>query len=349
MTRRKDGRWVKSIRLNNKKIYFYSSEENEKRAERDINKQILAFKDKDYSEKHCFKELVSQVVDYAAENNDYYTWQSYKNAARYLEDFGEDNIEDIEPLELQSVLDDMAEKNLSLSMIKKVKVVISLTYEKAILNGCKIMNFSKSLKIPKNTKKPKKVSALGKDDIKKIIAGADLPFGMFAYILCFTGLRPEELLALQKSDINLSESEISINKVVSFRSNTSVIEENAKTDLSVTNITILPFIKQKLSEYIKPLKKDDYLFGGTNTISKTAYRKRWVKYRNLAGLAEVTPYQCRHTFSQLAYKSNVDVKTHQALMRHKNVQTSLNTYTDFDREENLKNVGQIDEYISQNF
>lgn len=348
MTQRKDGRWVKTIRYNNKKMFFYSSEDTEKKAERDINRQILAFKEKDFSEKHNFGKLMEQVVEYAEENNDYYTWQSYKNAARYLEDLSDEDIEDVSPLELQAILDEMAGKDYSISLIKKVKCIISLVYDKAILNGAQIMNFSKSLKVPKSAKKPKKILPLTNEEIKKVIDGADLPFGMFAYLLCFTGMRPEELLAIRKYDVKLKEDIISINKVVSFRSNASVIEEAAKTDLAVSDITIMPFIKDKLKSYMKGMREDDFLFGGEKSISKTAYRKRWEKYKKLSGL-EITPYQCRHTFSQLAYKSSVDVKTHQALMRHANVQTSLNTYTDFDRAENLKNVGKINTYIEETF
>lgn len=43
MKKRKDGRYLKVVTINGKRLYFYSSKTTEPQAERDINRQILAY------------------------------------------------------------------------------------------------------------------------------------------------------------------------------------------------------------------------------------------------------------------------------------------------------------------
>ena len=47
MTRRKDGRWQKSITINGKRVFFYSSEPTERKALKDIEQQLLAYTEKE--------------------------------------------------------------------------------------------------------------------------------------------------------------------------------------------------------------------------------------------------------------------------------------------------------------
>ena len=43
MKKRKDGRYLKVVTINGKRLYFYSSKTTEQQAERDINRQILSY------------------------------------------------------------------------------------------------------------------------------------------------------------------------------------------------------------------------------------------------------------------------------------------------------------------
>ena len=56
MKQRKDGRWQKVFTVNGKRICFYSSESTEKKAIRDIERQLLNYREKEEKGK-TFEEV----------------------------------------------------------------------------------------------------------------------------------------------------------------------------------------------------------------------------------------------------------------------------------------------------
>lgn len=62
MKQRADGRWEKTKRINGKTIHFYSSEPTQRKAERDIERQIISYSQK-RSETAQSKLLFSSVAD----------------------------------------------------------------------------------------------------------------------------------------------------------------------------------------------------------------------------------------------------------------------------------------------
>ena len=345
MTQRKDGRWQKVITINGKKKTFYSTEPTEKRAERDIQRKILEYDSALHTEKHRFGNIVENVLEDKRQEVENQTYQCYYYAAKHLSPFYDDNIEDISPIQFRAFLDDLARSGSSKSQIQKIRIVASLACDKAILNGINIINFAQLIKLPKKAKKPEQKKPISDEEIAAIVANTSLPFGMFAYILLFTGMRRGELLALQKQDIDLERNIIKVTKAVEYPSNQAVIKA-PKTENSSRDIPIMPFIKDSLQEYINPLAPTDFLFEGETPISKTAVRKRWLAYTKLSGI-NATPHQLRHTFSNLAYRSGTDAKTHQGLLGHSNVQTSLNIYTSFDHDMQAQSISKTNNLVEK--
>lgn len=345
MTQRKDGRWQKIITINGKKKTFYSKEPTEKRAERDIQRQILVYDSSLNIEKHRFGKIVEAVLEDKRQEVENQTYQCYYYAAKHLEPFYDDNIEDISPVQFRVFLDELARTGKSKSQIQKIRIVASLACDRAIINGINIINFAQLIKLPKKAKKPEQKKPISDDDIASIVECADLPFGMFAYILLFTGMRRGELLALQKQDIDFERNIIKVTKAVEYPSNQAVIK-TPKTENSIRDIPIMPFIRDKLKEFTDPLKPADFLFEGETPISKTAVRKRWIAYTRLACI-NATPHQLRHTFSNLAYRSGTDAKTHQGLLGHSNVQTSLNIYTSFDNDVQAQSISKTNNLVEK--
>ena len=63
-------------------------------------------------------------------------------------------------------------------------------------------------------------------------------------------------------------------------------------------------------------------------------RKRWARY--IKGIdVNITQHQLRHAYSFLLYRSGIDVKTAQYLLGHSNYATTMNIYTDFDKEKTI--------------
>lgn len=345
MTQRKDGRWQKVITINGKKKTFYSTEPTEKRAERDIQKKILEYDSALHTDKHRFGNIVENVLEDKRQEVENQTYQCYYYAAKHLSPFYDDNIEDISPIQFRAFLDDLARGGRSKSQIQKIRIVASLACDNAILNGINIINFAQLIKLPKKAKKPEQKKPISDDEIAAIVHNASLPFGMFAFLLLFTGMRRGELLALQKQDIDFERNIIKVTKAVEYPSNQAVIK-TPKTENSIRDIPIMPFIKDSLQEYINPLAPTDFLFEGETPISKTAVRKRWLSYTKLSGI-NATPHQLRHTFSNLAYRSGTDAKTHQGLLGHSNVQTSLNIYTSFDHDMQAQSISKTNNLVEK--
>ena len=59
MRKRADGRYVKTVTINNKRIYFYSTAKTERQAERDFNAQLLAYEEKE-REAYSFKNIADK-------------------------------------------------------------------------------------------------------------------------------------------------------------------------------------------------------------------------------------------------------------------------------------------------
>lgn len=86
LTKRKDGRWQYNKRINGVCKTFYSTEPNERRAEKDIEKQLLSFNMEDYRKKHNFMELAKQVIEEKSHTVQWTTIEMYEDAMNRLSD-----------------------------------------------------------------------------------------------------------------------------------------------------------------------------------------------------------------------------------------------------------------------
>ncbi len=330
MKKRADGLWEKTATIGGKRVHFYSSEPTEKRALSDFARQMLAYQDEQHNLKHNFGSIVNIVLEKKGREVEDATYKTYLYASYKLRDLFSYDIEDITPLRFSALLEELATQQYSRSGIAKVKVLASLACDEAILNGVNVQNFAAGTKIPKKAKKAEQKDPITDEEIKTIHDNVNEPFGMFPFLLIFTGMRKGEALALQKKDIDFHNGMIHVTKAVTFPVNQAEIKAT-KTRSSVRSIPIMPLLWDRLAEYVSQMKPTDYLFGGEVPISKTAVVKRWAQYAKKTGI-NATPHQLRHTFSYLQYRSGTDAKTLQGLLGHSNVQTSLNIYTKFNEQ-----------------
>ncbi len=147
-------------------------------------------------------------------------------------------------------------------------------------------------------------------------------------IMLYTGLRPQEVYALSKSDIDLENMQISINKSVG---STSTLERQivpVKTIYSDAIVPISTQLKPILEQMITWSKNDELLLADIDgkpfdidlvcTLIVNVSRKCKSKY----GFT-FNQYKLRHLFSKDLFEANVNPKVIQALMRHANENMSL--------------------------
>ena len=347
MKRRPDGRWQKRKTIDGKSIVFYSTKETERQAIKDIEAQMLRYAEKEKRQKHNFKILGEKALDYQSKAIEYNTLQSYVYSFRYLEPLYDFDIEDISSLTVQKLIDDMVyEYGYSFSAVSKAKIVFGIIMNyAAVQEGLPIINFSKSIKIPR---KARKGSLIAPPDMIRsvIIDNADkTDFGMWAMCLLCLGLRRGELAALQLKHIDFEKNEINIVQSVEFLVNQPNIK-STKTEESENSVPILSIIRPYLAKMCENLSPDDYLFGKDKPLTKTQIDKRLKKYCSEIGHT-FTSHQLRHAYAKLLYEAGVDVKTMQRLLRHKNFTTTMNIYTEFSKNKLNDSVGKINDFISK--
>ena len=348
ITRRKDGRAMKTVTINGKKKTFYSSEPNDKKAEKDILQQILTYDQKQEFEKHNFLSLAEAMLERKERSVGYNSIVCYQMALKHLERFYKYNIEDITPSMLQNLLDDMALQKYSFSAISKTRTTFGMILNYAILQDIPITNFMKSIQTPKNAQKGHVTSP---DDlvIETIINNStSLDFGLWAMMLLCTGLRRGELAAIRKKDIDFDEDLISVTQTVVYVSNQPHIKSTPKSESGIRTAPILNILKPLLHKHCSGLKPDEFIFGKEKPLTKTQLIKRWDKYCKTIG-HNFNMHQLRHAHAKLLYKAGIDPKTMQKLLGHADFSTTMNIYTDFAEEVTAASVEKLNDYTRSTY
>lgn len=345
MKKRPDGRWCKVKTINGKRITFYSGKDTERQAEKDIENQMMTYTSNIYKQSHNFFVLAEKVIALKETTTGFKNVESYKVALKHLTEFYEMDIENIKPSMVQKIIGKMASREYSFSSVSKVKTFLSVVFDYAIVHeDAAIQNFMSSIKIPKSAKKGKVTSPPEFARNKILEYGTNVEFGLWAIMLLCTGLRRGELDALKPSNINFEKNEINPTHSVEFIHNQPHVKDRLKTDASEATVPILDILKPYLVEVCQKTDKDSFIFGGAKPLTETQIKKRWNKYCKCIG-CNFKVHQLRHAFALLLYEAGVDVKTAQRLLRHSDIRTTMNIYTDFSNKMTKKAIEKVDMYI----
>ncbi|MBE6904329.1 MAG: site-specific integrase [Ruminococcaceae bacterium] len=321
MKQRSDGRWAKKKKINGKEVFFYSSAKTERLAIKDIENQVINYMSQDFEEKHNFKNLGEKMLVQKEKTVSYNTLKGYKEIFAKLNVFYDKDIESITIAEVQNLLYEYNEKGFSKSIISKIKIVLGLIFKYAISEGINITDFSSVLIVPKNAKVNKR-TPLTEEEIKIVTNNVDNEFGLYPYMLLYTGLRRGELLALKYEDIDFDNNIIKVNKSVEFIYN----QPRLKLPKSAAGIRTVPLMDILKKHLLPKANNKGFIFGGDNLFTSEMIKKRWAKYCKETGLT-ATQHQFRHTFATILYRAGVDPKTSQLILGHADFQTTMNIYT----------------------
>ena len=256
----------------------------------------------------------------------------------------------IQAIIIKDINDSLSElTTYSNSVIAKVCGLISTCFDYAIL--LKLIN-SNPFKIrgaiirPKSINPDKKVDALTIEEqklfIEQLNKSNDIYRDVF-YIAIYSGMRVSEILALQGKDINLEKRTININKTLTKDINgKTILGKTTKTYSGTREIPFLDILYNILSKYTNK----DFIFKNSgnfiehniiNTHFKkickdanirvyTTKKKKKDKYVNLK-TSKVNTHMLRHTFATRCIESGMSAVVLSKLLGHKDIETTLNTYT----------------------
>lgn len=296
---------------------------------------------------------------------EYKTLEGYKvPCERIKQSFGSMRLKDIEPSQIQAFINSIAKQGYKRTTVQRPLDVLRMIFDYAInLPGSAIVhNPCSSVRVPKGLEQEHRDLAWA-DDIERIKNSVDMPFGLFAYMLLYTGLRKAEALAITDKDI--IDGRIHITKAISWQPNQPVIK-SPKTANSKRTVVILSPLAQKLPDF------HGYLFsadGGKSALTQIEFRHRWDAYCKLAGLCDVSeekhttnghtytrqiyksrivPHQLRHEFATLCFDAGLEALDTMQLMGHSNIATTESIYTHIRDTRRASSESKLEALVAKN-
>lgn len=300
----------------------------------------------------------------------------YKSAAKnYLQNLMQMEIGKIRYADVQSVFSGL---ELSKSRMGDIRAVLNGVFDLAITSRVIDSNPCQAVKLPKTEIVGRQRDALTSEEREQVETfehRAKLP----AMIMMYAGLRPEEMIPLLWSDIDLKKRKITITKSVERKGNEYALKSGSKTKASVRIIPITERLKSYLSTE-KEKATSLLVFPGKDgkIVTVTAWRRLWeswlsefnYRYGDFSKCMKVshdenghpkqkrrapkklplvvrriTPYWFRHTYCTLLYQAGVDAREAMAIMGHTRIETTLGIYTHLDQKYRESGVNKLDEFL----
>jgi integrase len=202
------------------------------------------------------------------------------------------------------------------------------------------------MKYVDNLREPKpEVDPLTLDEAERLLAAASGQDRAIFTVLIFTGLRPNEALALSWNDVDFDREVIRIRRSINRFEGVGL----PKTASSEREVDLLPNVKAVLQEQrLRSQLRSEFVFpsearGGPLDLTNLRERN-WRRLLRKSGLRPRTLYQCRHTYAalQLSRGENPQYVAHQ--MGHTTLEMIIRHYARWMRKP--ERVGRLAEQLA---
>lgn len=227
---------------------------------------------------------------------------SYRSAYKHCKPLYGKVFKELRKSHLQAVVDSIKAP----SMQDVVKFLFLKSYKYAMENDIVNKNYAQFVKIAKKEETKEKVP-FTREEINKLWDNMDkLKYGDLVLILCYTGMRINELLKMDKADIHLEER---------YMIGGSKTKAGKKRIIPIHK-RIVPLIEKRMNESDHP-----WLFinrVGSNLKYNSFMEYHWDAILEVVGNKELTPHSCRHGFISEMARVGVDPLVLKRIVGHSN-------------------------------
>ena len=292
------------------------------------------------------------------------TQSSYKANLDRAVEYGKDiPFDDFGASDVRVLLQTMKAERYSASTVKKMRSMLKQIFDYAIVARYTKYNPVSAVRTPSGL--PSKSREAPEDDvILRVATGLELPFGLFPFMLLYTGCRKGEILALTWEDIDFQARTITINKNLAYDHGKPYIKM-PKTEAGVRTVPLLDALESAL----RPLRGKGLIFPNEDggLMGSRSYERRWKAYCTAAGFVAVsqipgkkkngrqyyrthtqltlTAHMLRHGYATLLFEAGIDVKDAQQLLGHSDSSVTENVYTHIRQKRQKQSVDALNNYI----
>mgnify|MGYP003308098484 CR=1 FL=1 len=270
----------------------------------------------------AFADWAEECLENRKDNIGTATYENYRYMLKHLKAyFGRKKLADIKTKDVEMFLTKLRLDGLSDSLQSKCKSMLSQIFDKAIANDILIKNPAKyAEKIKKGPQKEKEAFTV--DEFSLLMA--NLPenwIGWSIRLMLCTGMRTQELLALEPRFIAEDGSYIEIRQAVKREKGTAVIGPPKSRDSE--RIVLVPEKVQYCARLLRDTT-DRFIWESPKKpgmpCNPSHFRDQFKKtLEAIEGVRVLTPHCCRHTYVSQMQMLGVDLATIQSIVGHADV------------------------------
>ena len=325
--RRKDARWEAAIMDGYrpdgkpKMKYFCGKTQKEVKDKLEYWKQEKS-SGINITEKFTFLSWSDFWFENHKENITATTQENYKYTLRILQGyFGSRTLSDIKPVDIEAFLRQLRKDGRSDSYLSSCRGMLHQIFHKAAANDLIHKNPVAFAEKKRTQTKPKRKEAFTAEEVQKLLRHLpDDRLGWSIRILLGTGMRTQELLALEPRHIEEDGSIIHVCQAINMVRGTVTVGSPKSQD-SYRDIPV----PSNLRSYAIALRHTDRQFiwevGKKGSPCNPAYFRDIFKKAigNVDGVRILTPHCCRHTYVSQMQALGVDLATIQSIVGHADI------------------------------
>lgn len=352
----KSGKYYAVLRINGKQKWINlnidDKKGNKRKAEQALNETITMYSENpSMANKTNFDEYLFEWFKSVKTQVDVVTYEGYRDCivnhiAPYfkekdlkLQDITIKDIEEYYGYKAVSGRLDGKEGGLSQTTLKRHRILLSLTFKKAIRDGLIKYNPCEYAKMPKFAPKKPVAKFYTAEQCQELLeAVKGVPLYDMIYITTLYGLRRSELLGLRWESVDMVNNIITINHTVVLQ-RVVVAKDDTKNKTSNRVYPIISEVKEIFNRLLKEQRENKKLFGNCYTDSGYIFTKadgtpyypsypthELQKVLKKHELPHIRWHDLRHTTASLLILKGWQMKEISEWLGHADITTTMNIY-----------------------